>query len=194
MTTAVVMDVTSVVELKMSNSSCCLMKYQTCSNDQKWTCERIPDLAEGFGPFAQALVYNIVHVLPGHVRNNVQPEQLPVTIVAGKLKSGNGIRQTASFVQGHLHVPERFGENFYYSISRCGSFDNHQGSIVAYLNTLCYGARTAVRAIQSQQNVPTAMLCSSKRCIGQQDISDCRLMASPVFDTSRFPMTTTQEG
>jgi len=181
-----VAEVTSVVELKMSDTSCYPIEITTRSDGEKWTTNKEPDLTKDYRPFAQALMYNIVDVLPGHVRNNVQPKKLPVTVLAGKRNGGKGIQEKVSFVQGYLHVPESFGGRFCYSISRYGSFKDHKGAIVAYLNTLCFGVRSAVRALELRWNVPIAMLCSSRHRIDQHDIFNCKLTGSPVFHTRRF--------
>jgi len=83
----------------------------TCSNGEKWTAHKVPDLTKDFRSFVQALMmYNIVDILPGHVQNNMQPEKLPVTVLAGNQNGEKGIENLVSYVQGHLHVPESFGE------------------------------------------------------------------------------------
>jgi len=184
-------DVMAIVELKMSDSCC--GPIQTRDINGKANAEEL-DLGRKHGPIGQNIVYILDLVIPDLVRNNVQPKEIPVMVLAGKRK-GMGDENAKkrrinddklSFVRGDVHIPERFGGGLEYSVSCFGDFKQYKEGIAAYINTLSFGAAAAEEACKHDISKPLAMLCSSEYKLLQSTIPECNLIASPISGDERF--------
>jgi len=187
-------DVTVVINLKLSDTSCHPFHVRVGKRD--WienggVLLRDPDLAYDHGPIAEELLYTLKTVVPCLVRNNIQPQQVPILVLAGRNKSkcdegGSTTSIRLHFVQGALHIPDCFDGIFHYSISSGGGFDQYEQAIAAYIHTLYYGAIKAIQSTTgSNSPVAPAMLCSQEHKMDGYRIENCRLIASPIVGDKR---------
>jgi len=184
-----VTDVTVVVELKLSNTSCSPFKVERKGGKDYILTEelRLPTI---HGPLAQVLSYTLSHVHPCLTRNNIQGDDIPYLVLAGLKKGREGAHNKLHYVQGELHVPKSFGYPFEFSILRGNTFKEVDQAAASYINTLFYGAFLAEKIKTTKNGYPSAMLCSSEHKIKGSLIDDCKLIASPILDKERFPMIT----
>jgi len=177
--------VMAVAELQMSDTSCNSIK-STFIGGERWNSQ-VPDLIKGHSPIAQNLVYVLLRVIPDHVRNNVQPEEIPILVLAGKRKKRKLNDDKLSFVRGNVHIPTGFGDDFQYSVSSFGDFSDYKQGIAAYINTLSFGVKAVIYACERQPQLePLAMLCSSRHKLFEWTIDNCKLIASPIPGDRRF--------
>jgi len=175
-------DVTALVELKMSDPACHPIPTNKYKSDIVRATSGALDLAGEHGPIGQILRDVLDKLLICYVRNNVQPTDIPIMVLAGKRSNQNGTDKNLSYVRGDLHVPESFGDSFMYSLSSFGGFHDYKPAVAAYINTLRVGVETAKSALKKRLEEHSAMLCSYSHKLMGCSIKDCKLVASPVLD------------
>jgi len=75
--------------------------------------------------------------IPCLVQNNIQPQQLPILVLAGHNKSqfAEGVTCThLHYVQGALQIPDHFNKRLHYSISKGSGFDQYKQAIAMYIH------------------------------------------------------------
>jgi len=184
-----VTDVTVAIGLKLSNTSCFRFKVER-EDDQDYISTLDLNLASIHGPVTQELCYIIHQVHPSLTRKNIQGVDMPFLVLAGIKEDRRGVDTRLHYVQGGLHVSHNFGEPFKFSIWRSGAFDEIEQAAASYIKTLLYGALLAEKIETTKNDYPSAMLCSSEHKIDGRLIDSCKLIASPIFQKTHFPMVT----
>jgi len=188
-------DVTVMIELKLSNTSCSHFKINKdyiLMDDLK-----LPSI---HGPVAQVLCYTLNQVHPSLTQNNVQGVDMPFFVLAGLKKDRQGAeflktdQQVAHtklhYVQGELHVPKSFSAPFEFSILRGGMFDEFKQAAASYIKILLHRALLAEKIKMTKNHYPSAMLCSCQHKINGWSIDSCKLIASPILNKNRFSVIT----
>jgi len=178
-------DVTVVINLKLSDTSCYPFHKLMDWGKDGGVLLRDLDLAYDHGPVAEEVLGTLKTVVPCLVRNNIQPKTVPILVLAGRNKSncdeGGTTSNKLHYVQGALHVPDRFDGRFHYSISSGGGFDQYEQAIAAYIHTLYYGAMQAIQITTgSYSSIAHARLCSHEHKLDGYQIENCQLIASPI--------------
>jgi len=184
-------DVMALVELTMSDCSCGPIQVEEFKGTKN---AQHLDLFEDHSIIGQNIIHILDRVIPDQVRNNVQPKEIPIMILAAKRgneEDDKGKKRKfndgkLSFVRGDVHIPKGFGDSFAYSVSCFGDFNQHKEGIAAYINTLCFGADAAEEACKHDISKHLAVLCSSEHKLLGSPIPFCKLIASPIPEDSRL--------
>jgi hypothetical protein len=159
-------DVTAGVELKH--------EYSSCANHDGTA---LLDLRLAHGPIVQALVYTMDtwHYL---TRRGISARELPVIVLACRLKKKEKSAKKLCCMQAHLKIPQVLRDPFVFQVDRCIPFSeaNDKQAIAIYLDTMTIGLNHA-RAIENSGRVPRTLCCST-------DLEDLELLASPIPDAS----------
>ncbi len=179
-------DCFSLVELKMSDSSC----EDFDLNDSNSKIER-PELGGRHGPLGQLILKNLGTVLPHRAKRGVLGDHIPLAMIAGIREGSERAlpqKPLLRWVSGRLEVPEACGTSFYYDIQDFGQFANDdmdlsvELALSVYIETILFGLVAAidVQRTLAASRTPLAVPASGQSLMIGQARLNLQLCAIPI--------------
>ncbi len=167
------------------------------------------NLADKHHALAEAILHTVQCDLLCHARRGLLPDDIPISIIAGRKRADNATIRTRSkakkqkrpvkihWLSGRLNIPKVCGDRFSYYVTDFGRFgegsdiDVHsiKQALSVYIGSILFGLTSAIRAfkdIVGTNSLPPPVAASGRHVMIGELVLDLQLCASPIPGANPF--------